>query len=1177
MRTFSFCGTIEYMSPELIKGGIEGHDFSVDWWSVGVLTYELLTGASPFTVDGERNTQAEISKRILRNQPPIPDHLSAQARDFIRRLLVKEPSKRLGGRQSDANQLKSHPFLSSIDWNLLAQRKLKAPFKPKVKHELDVSNFADEFTSMAPHVLVSSSNNQINSASIIDDSDGSYESDDFDDDDDKTNQTGQKQIKDNEFSDASSDCDDYFGDTNKDTECYYEFSKKDVAHHERSLFGQKAFPSSFPSASLKSNGTVISTFINSSVISGKNSAAIDINSTSKDDSKSHLPQVFSLLTPSKHQLSFSLLARQQQERQQFYVPHKSDNDNHSTIELANNGNNNIGQISVNGRNDLVKHLHAQLTTLNNNQAQQQYHNEIHFSKLFKGYSYINPKAVEWLKQQDRKKLSKSSSRSNNTINYDRKISDLANYSSKKLLKVFPSCNELNDDQAFKQNPLINKQNELDDIKGKRNIPTRGAKAIPIEDVFLTYDSQISCYDDKNNYIYDDNDDDEKFSVTKKTIEQQSKSEQNFRVAFTIGDGEDLYAAVRSAGIAANKQAPERLVVAKRKPSLELLYERHANQQILAQSSNNYSTSRVVTTTLPFSINPINSTTALKQQQQSKMQTKTNIIRPKVGSILFDPQCNFFKIYHLVNPINSKKDLLGEGAFSICKRCVHKETGKEYAVKIMSSCLETSREIEMLRRCQDHPNVVKLYDVFQDSHNSYMVFELLKGGELLSRIRGKRRNQTMSERDVCRIFRSLVSTVDYLHSQRIVHRDLKPENLLFIDSTPSSGLKLIDFGFARELPEMDSGNTMQSPCITLDYCAPEVLNQAFPVNYEGQSNNDNIGSELNGNGLEKPSKETGYDESCDLWSLGVILYAMLSGRLPFSKDQLTPTEPLAPMNAENIRSRTVNFSGSEWTRVSQAPRDIILGLLNPDPSKRLTIQNLVHNDWLMNFDSTEIVPKRVKTTKRKSPSEASKNPHPITMTLRKRATLLVNPETKSSTSETSYKQQKLKRSLDNDHHPLNSSTLTSDTSLSANKTKRPKLNSGNKVQPNEQLDSKWLGRFVQIDRANKDSLRITFRALNNQHDSVSVADSRNGFSLDSQRSNASYELADTASSPSSSPTSIDFTIANGVVNSSSSNVASIYTAVAGKHQVKRLKLHNHDRSSAGSTGTTIYTKSTDFCV
>jgi ribosomal protein S6 kinase alpha-5 len=72
-RAYSFCGTIEYMAPEVVKGGTQGHDIAVDWWSVGVLTYELLTGASPFTVEGEKNTQQEISRRILKTTPPIPD------------------------------------------------------------------------------------------------------------------------------------------------------------------------------------------------------------------------------------------------------------------------------------------------------------------------------------------------------------------------------------------------------------------------------------------------------------------------------------------------------------------------------------------------------------------------------------------------------------------------------------------------------------------------------------------------------------------------------------------------------------------------------------------------------------------------------------------------------------------------------------------------------------------------------------------------------------------------------------------------------------------------------------------------------------------------------------------------------------------------------------------------
>jgi hypothetical protein len=93
-RAYSFCGTIEYMAPEVVVGGNHGHDIAVDWWSVGVLTYELLTGASPFTVEGERNTQQEISKRILKSEPPMPDFLSRDVTDFILRLLIKDPRQR---------------------------------------------------------------------------------------------------------------------------------------------------------------------------------------------------------------------------------------------------------------------------------------------------------------------------------------------------------------------------------------------------------------------------------------------------------------------------------------------------------------------------------------------------------------------------------------------------------------------------------------------------------------------------------------------------------------------------------------------------------------------------------------------------------------------------------------------------------------------------------------------------------------------------------------------------------------------------------------------------------------------------------------------------------------------------------------------------------------------------
>lgn len=149
-RTHSFCGTIEYMAPEVVKNGPAGHDMSVDWWSVGVLCYELLTGASPFTFEGNENSQSDISQRILKAAPPLPPSLGAEVADFIGKLLNKDPEKRLGGNRTDARDVKAHPFFRTVDWEKLAAKLVPAPFKPEIRHEMDTSNFSEEFTSMVP-------------------------------------------------------------------------------------------------------------------------------------------------------------------------------------------------------------------------------------------------------------------------------------------------------------------------------------------------------------------------------------------------------------------------------------------------------------------------------------------------------------------------------------------------------------------------------------------------------------------------------------------------------------------------------------------------------------------------------------------------------------------------------------------------------------------------------------------------------------------------------------------------------------------------------------------------------------------------------------------------------------------------------------------------------------------
>lgn len=264
---------------------------------------------------------------------------------------------------------------------------------------------------------------------------------------------------------------------------------------------------------------------------------------------------------------------------------------------------------------------------------------------------------------------------------------------------------------------------------------------------------------------------------------------------------------------------------------------------------------------------------------------------------------FLKLYTLEDKV------LGHGSFSSCRVCTEKSTGTRYAVKIVSTRHNPSREIKILKMCQGHRNIIRLHDVQTDELHVYIVMELMEGGELLDRLQ---RQHSFTEAQASSIFRQLVSAVSFMHKKRIVHRDLKPENLMFSSADEEcTTVKVIDFGFARSVSEETQALT--TPCYTLVYAAPEVLSS---------------------------QNKDGYTEACDLWSLGVILYAMLCGHAPFY-GQSVSTEDII----ERIKAGQFSFSGEEWSSVSDAAKEVIEGLLTVDAKHRLTLEGLASHSWL----------------------------------------------------------------------------------------------------------------------------------------------------------------------------------------------------------------------------------------
>ncbi|KAI8324593.1 Pkinase-domain-containing protein [Martensiomyces pterosporus] len=274
-----------------------------------------------------------------------------------------------------------------------------------------------------------------------------------------------------------------------------------------------------------------------------------------------------------------------------------------------------------------------------------------------------------------------------------------------------------------------------------------------------------------------------------------------------------------------------------------------------------------------------------------------------------PKSNFFGPYLLLQTI-------GEGEFAKVKLALHRDSGEEVAVKLIKKeSIDTEVKLSKIKReiaalkAVNYSYIVRLHDIIETERYIGIVIEYASGGELFDHILAHRQ---LKENDACRLFAQLIAGVSYLHSKHIVHRDLKLENLLL---DRNRNIKITDFGFANQF-RAPGDDLMSTSCGSPCYAAPELVVSDGPY----------VGTAV------------------DIWSCGVILYAMLAGYLPFDDDPSNPEGDNITQLYKYILSTPLVFPES----VSSLARDLLRRMLVPNPVKRATLEEIKAHEWLQPY-------------------------------------------------------------------------------------------------------------------------------------------------------------------------------------------------------------------------------------
>jgi len=215
--------------------------------------------------------------------------------------------------------------------------------------------------------------------------------------------------------------------------------------------------------------------------------------------------------------------------------------------------------------------------------------------------------------------------------------------------------------------------------------------------------------------------------------------------------------------------------------------------------------------------------------------------------------------------------------------------------------DVRREVQILAHLSGHQNIVQLIECYEDAKEIHMVMQLCPGGELFDRIEDAGH---FSEKHAARVMKTMINVVNHCHSMNVIHRDIKPENFLLASTEEESELVATDFGLSSFFRE---GDKLQEVVGSPYYVAPEVLQQQ-------------------------------YNKAADVWSCGIVLYILLCGLPPFDGDS----------NVEiftQILCSPLDLASDPWPKVSTAAKELVKGMLQRDPAKRLTVQQVLNHPWM----------------------------------------------------------------------------------------------------------------------------------------------------------------------------------------------------------------------------------------